>query len=225
MTQLLEWGTAAVTLEGQSESGDRALVEPFEGGALVAAIDGVGHGGEAAAAAEAAVKVLREHPGQPLPVLLQRCHEALKYTRGAVISLASFHAADSTMSWIGVGNVEGVLLRPKLPRPTPALAPGPAESPDWRAAEGAGSVSRPAENVLLMSGLVGFHLPNLRPSAITVFPGDLLIFATDGIRPDFSRETAPNEDPRRIAERICARHRKGGDDALVLVARYLGPRA
>jgi phosphoserine phosphatase RsbX len=198
--ELLEWGVAAATMEGQSESGDRALVAPFPGGTLVAVIDGVGHGGEAAIAAEAALRVLRERPEQEIGALFRLCHEALKQTRGAVISLAAFHAAAQTMTWIGVGNVEGVLLRPK------------------------GSMGRAVENVLLMSGLVGFHLPNLHPSTTAVMPGDMLIFATDGIRPDFGRETAPNESPRRIAERICARHKKGTDDALVLVARYLGPR-
>jgi len=197
---LLEWGAASITMEGQSESGDRALVAPFPGGVLVGVIDGVGHGGEAAVAAETAVGVLRQRPGQPVDVLLQLCHEALKQTRGAVISLASFRAGDHTMSWLGVGNVEGVLLRPKS------------------------HAGRAIENILLLSGLVGFHLPKLYLSVTTVIPGDVLIFASDGIRPDFGRETAPNESPQRIAERLCARHKKGTDDALVLVARYLGSR-
>lgn len=199
-SRLLEWGFASKTMEGQSESGDRALVEPFPGGVLAAAIDGVGHGGEAAAAADIAVSVLRQHPEQPVDVLLRFCHEALKHTRGAVMSLAAFHDARPEMSWLGVGNVEGVLVRPKT------------------------YAGRPAENVLLMSGVVGFQLPHLRPSLTPVVPGDVLIFATDGIRPDFGRDAAPNEAPQRIAERICAKHSKGSDDALVLVARYLGPR-
>ncbi len=197
---LLEWGLASAALAGQADSGDRALVQPFPGGVLVAAIDGVGHGGEAAVAAEAALTVLRQHAPQPIEVLLRLCHESLKHTRGAVMSLAVFHERGNEMSWLGVGNVEGVLVRPR------------------------NYAGRPVENVLLMSGLVGFHLPLLRPSITPVVPGDLLIFATDGIRPDFSRDTAPNETPQRIAERICAKHSKGTDDALVLVARYLGPR-
>ena len=48
---LLEWGVATRALEGQSESGDMAVVVPFDHGVLAAAVDGLGHGPEAARAA------------------------------------------------------------------------------------------------------------------------------------------------------------------------------
>jgi serine phosphatase RsbU (regulator of sigma subunit) len=35
--------------------------------------------------------------------------------------------------------------------------------------------------VLLRSGVVGYQLPTLRASTLPIAPGDLLIFATDGI--------------------------------------------
>jgi len=51
----LDWGVAQVTLQGQTESGDSYLVSTFPNGMLVAVVDGLGHGGEAAAAAKAAI--------------------------------------------------------------------------------------------------------------------------------------------------------------------------
>src|SRR5262245_2765968 len=56
---LLECGIAGSTLPGQRISGDHYLVAPFPGGALVAVVDGVGHGNEASIAARTAVNTLK----------------------------------------------------------------------------------------------------------------------------------------------------------------------
>src|SRR5439155_3811792 len=92
-------------------SGDHALVAPFPGGVLVALVDGLGHGQPASIAAKAAIEVLSQHPDHPVGELIASCHERLRTTRGAVISLASFDASRGAMTWVGVGNVEGVLVR------------------------------------------------------------------------------------------------------------------
>jgi hypothetical protein len=75
---------------------------------------------------------------------------------------------------------------------------------------------------LLRGGLVGYQLPALAASVVPVAAGDLLILATDGIHPAFEDGINLNETPRQIADNILSRHLKGNDDALVLVARYLG---
>src|SRR5256885_9190382 len=58
---LIEWGVASLALPGEAESGDRHLVKPVGTGVLVAVVDGLGHGAEAAAAAQAAVAALERH--------------------------------------------------------------------------------------------------------------------------------------------------------------------
>src|SRR4051794_39540545 len=108
---LLEWGVATRALAGQPESGDRHLVEPFPGGALLAVVDGLGHGEEAAEAARAAVAALAGHAGEAVTAAVERCHRELRNTRGVVIGVASFDAAGGTMTWLGVGDVDGVLVR------------------------------------------------------------------------------------------------------------------
>src|SRR5439155_23273538 len=70
---LIEWGVAARTFPGESRSGDMYVVGPFPGGALVAAVDGLRHGDEAAEAAEAAARILAGHPAEPPQPLLRRC--------------------------------------------------------------------------------------------------------------------------------------------------------
>jgi len=194
----VEWGVAQITLEGETVCGDRYLVQPFDGGVLTAVVDGIGHGVEAAAAAQVAVANLGAHPYEPVITLLQRCHEALRPTRGAAVSLASFNTMYGTMTWLGVGNVEGVLMRADK-NATPAQ-----------------------ESIMLFAGLAGHQIPSLRAVVTPVRPGDLLIFFTDGVRMEFLSELIPAQPPQQIADHICAKHSKGTDDALVLVSRYLG---
>src|SRR6266480_3090887 len=196
----IEWGAAAQAIPGETVSGDLHLVKPFSHGALVAVVDGLGHGDEAAMAARTAVSVLEEHPDQSVITLAKRCHDALRKTRGAVMTLASFNVLDSTVSWLGVGNVDGLLLR-------------------------ADNLATPSsEYAMLRGGVVGYQLPPLRASVIAIGPADLMILASDGISSGFNRDLNASEPPQQIADRIMSLHFKGNDDALVLVVRFLGTR-
>lgn len=194
----LEWGVAAQAAPGQAVSGDLSLIEPYPGGALLAVVDGLGHGDKATAAARTAVEILRKSPSDPVVNLVQRCHEALTRTRGAVMTLASISTAERTVSWLSVGNVSGWLLRADT-RAVPAC-----------------------ESAILRGGVVGYQLPPLLPGVLPVHPGDLLLLASDGIRDGFEQGVIATDVPHLIADRVMSRHFKGTDDALVLVARYLG---
>jgi hypothetical protein len=196
-TGIVEWAWAGASIEGH-RSGDAHVVAPFPGGALVAAIDGLGHGPEAADAADLAVSVLEEHASEPVPLLIDRCHERLRKTRGAVMCVASFDARASTMTWAGVGNIEALLLRRD-----PAARP-------------------PRESITARGGVVGYQLPPLRPVTLTVNAGDLLVLATDGIRSAFVADLVVTATPSGLARTVFERHARGSDDALVLVARYVG---
>jgi phosphoserine phosphatase RsbX len=196
LTGLVTWGVATAALPGETETGDRHLVRKMGGSVLVAAIDGLGHGSEAAAAAQAAARILDRHVADPLPALLRRCHDGLSGTRGVALSVASYRSADRLLTWLGVGNVEGLILRAD---PRAGLAD---------------------ESLLLRPGVAGARLPDLQPSVVTVRPRDILIFATDGVRGDFARGLRREEAPQRLADQILARCAKGTDDALVLVARF-----
>lgn len=196
----IEWDVASRAFPGEVHSGDLHAVAMFPGGALAAVVDGLGHGCEAAIAAKVAVAVLRAHAGEPLPRLVERCHAALKATRGAVMTLMSFDFTDGTAAAIGIGNVETLLVRAN------------------RAA------SPPCELVLLRGGIVGGHLPTLQASSHRLQPGDLLVFATDGIREGYGEQVRVADSPRQVAGRVLEHGFRGNDDALVLAVRYLGPQ-
>lgn len=108
---MAEYGVAKFVLPGESESGDEHLVCCYQSGILIAAIDVIGHGAEAANAARAAIAVLRNGVGEPIIPLVAECHEKLRSTRGVVLSLASIDVKHGLMTWLGVGNVQGVLAR------------------------------------------------------------------------------------------------------------------
>lgn len=202
----LRWSVAARALARQSVSGDLSLVTPFLGGVLVAVVDGLGHGEDAVTAAQRAITTLTENAQESVVLLLQRCHEQLKGTRGAVMSLASFNAPAGLMTWVGVGDVEGVLLR------------------------GSPGASPAREMLPLRGGVVGYQLPPVRATTLPVMQGDMLIFATDGIRSGFLQEPllgnplirVAQDGPQQLADQLLAQYGKATDDALVLVARYLG---
>lgn len=195
--QVLDCGVAASALPGQLETGDRHIIAQFENGAMVAAVDGLGHGEAAAAAARIAVEVLEQNAQESAINLVRLCHEKLKSTRGVVMSIACFNSVEDTLIWLGVGNVEGVLLH----------------------RDGFGTVTQ--EVLPLRGGVVGDRLPPLLASIVPVSRGDTLIFVTDGVHPNFAKGLRA-DSVQATAEAVLAHHARGTDDALVLVARYSG---
>lgn len=196
----LELGVAERALRGEYRSGDRAVLVAYGGGALVAAIDGLGHGSEAADAAAAAAEVMAAHPEEDPAQLLADCHRALSRTRGAVMTLAWFDLDDGRLTWTGVGNVEGRLIH---------------------AAAGPGA---PTEGALTKGGVVGYNLPSIRVTSAELLVGDVMVLATDGIDSGFARAVVAGGPAQAMADRILAEHGKDGDDALVVVVRYLAAR-
>jgi negative regulator of sigma-B (phosphoserine phosphatase) len=194
---VLERGVAGLAHEGERRSGDVAVFAPSSRGGLVAVIDGLGHGDAAADAAEAAAEVIKAYADDPPQRLLERCHEELRRTRGAVMTLAWFDLGARTMEWTGVGNVEARLMR--------AAADGRFDSP------------------VVLGGVVGYNLPQVRLSTVGIEPGDTVALATDGVAADYSVSLARGVAAQELAERVLERHGKGTDDALAVVVRYLGP--
>jgi hypothetical protein len=112
------------------------------------------------------------------------------------MSLATFSVKDQTMSWLGVGDVEGVLIR--------------------------ASADASRHYLLPRGGVVGYQLPLLRPSQLSVRPGDVLLLASDGIRSGFVERLNLQDPVQQMANQVLAQYSRGTDDALVLVARYRG---
>lgn len=193
---VIEWGWAGRALI--EPSGDMHVVVEFDGGAVVALLDGLGHGFEAAEAVREAIPIIEAQAREPVLDLIEQCHTALRKTRGAVMTVASFSVLDSSMTWTGVGNVDGILVRAH-------------DAPEAH-----------NEAISVRGGVVGYRIPPLRADRLTVLRGDTLVMATDGIQSTFMEGVAIRCSPQELAESILARYAKGTDDAHVVVARYLG---
>jgi negative regulator of sigma-B (phosphoserine phosphatase) len=194
----LEWGWASAALGAGEVSGDRHVVAILPHGALVAVIDGLGHGPEASEVAELAAAILLADPTQPIKELIERCHEGLRGTRGAVMSVATLDTRASSMDWFGVGNVEGLLFH----------------------TDAAGRRSH--QTIRARGGVLGYRLPPTVVATVPISPRDVVVLASDGIRSEFSGQIALDWPPQAIADWLLQRYGLASDDALALVIRYLG---
>ena len=180
------------------ESGDLYVVITRPYGAIIAVVDGLGHGYEAALAAKVAINTVTAQAHLPLVQVVKACHEALVRTRGAAMAIASLDEGERSLTWLSIGNVAGVLLR----------------------ASSQGAVER--EHIMMRGGVVGQRLPSLRTTTLPLREGDIVMFATDGVRNGFYDEVNLVEALQETADHILLKYGKVTDDALVLVGRWNG---
>jgi hypothetical protein len=105
------------------------------------------------------------------------------------------------MRWTGVGNVEARLVR------------------------AGDDLGARFESPVVLGGVVGYNLPQVRVGTVPLGPGDAVALATDGVAADYSVSLESGVAAQQLADRILERHGKGTDDALAVVVRYLGPPA
>jgi phosphoserine phosphatase RsbX len=197
--KLVRCGVAMRCLPGESVAGDRCVIKSHAEGVVLAVIDGLGHGEDAARAAELAVSVVDSYPFDDPIQIVAECHRSLRRSRGAVMTIMALSAASGSLSAVAVGNVQAMLLRGR------DLDDAPER-----------------DFVVLRGGVVGHVLPALRSSKLHVSNGDTIVLATDGIRIDFAADEHLNGPPQEVADRILATYAVESDDALVLVARCVG---
>lgn len=192
-TGLMQYGICSIPAYGAEVNGDAYLIREYEGQALLAVIDGLGHGERAAEAALAAVDYLRTNYRQDLAAIIAGCHHALKKTRGVVMGLARVNFAAATLTCSGVGNI-----RIKTNGVQPA---------------------RPVS----VPGIVGGNFRHAMQEVFPYSKGDTLFLYSDGIseRLDPVRFDAQGRGrgPQQIAEDVVREFGKNNDDTTIIVAR------
>lgn len=191
----LKWGVATRPLPGEAECGDCHVVEQTASGWLLAVADGLGHGSEAAFASTRFLNILVKHKDETPEKLIRLSHDALKSTRGIACTIVTIDSLQNLLSWIAVGNVEGIVRHCH-----------PAASS--------------IEYVTMRGGIVGYRLPELQTSYLRLTDGDILALATDGIDGDFVSTVSSVQPPDVLAGRILEHYAKPADDALILIARW-----
>ncbi len=198
-TPFLDWAVAGRALDGQPVSGDLATVQVTANRCLVAVIDGLGHGPEAAYASTLAAGVIERHRAEPMEALMLLLHEHLAESRGAAATLAIVDGNRGTLDWLGVGNVDGLVVR-------------------------ADETARPRTiGVFLCRGILGYQQPNIRTQEpLQLVDGDSIVIATDGVRGDLAADVRRDTPVERMASMLLDTHATPDDDALVFVARFRG---
>jgi hypothetical protein len=201
----LDWAVARRPMPGQVACGDVATVHTSGSRLVLAVIDGLGHGPDAAKAATLAAEVVGRHRTAEPADLLLLLHSHLAESRGATATVATVDGASGQLDWLGVGNVDGVVVRADGKRPL-------------------------THGVFLCRGVLGHQMPRKlhRPEPVVLRSGDCIVIATDGVRGDLADAVRPRldvglADVGRLADRILRDFAIADDDALVLVARYHPP--
>jgi anti-sigma regulatory factor (Ser/Thr protein kinase) len=192
-------GGVALAAPGETVCGDAWHAGLAVGGAqaLLLLADGLGHGPDAARAADGAVALVRgracgQAGGTP-SALLNAAHAELRHTRGAAAALALLDAAARTVTFAGAGNIAGRLL--------------------------SGLEDR---SLMSQNGTLGLQVRTLSDVVYPWPAHACLVLHSDGLgsRWQLGADAALLQcDPVVIAAWLWRDHARGRDDATVVVAR------
>jgi hypothetical protein len=175
-------------------NGDAFLLWRFEGGMLVAVIDGLGHGERARRASEVAVRYLEAHGGDSLDSLFTGVAQVCRATDGVVMAAARFEFGNAiTFSFASVGNIEARMSSP--------LA---------------------QERLVVRRGILGANAAQPRVTHHIWNPGSILVLHSDGVAANWRWEdfrAGDRETSGAMAQFMLDRLAKDEDDATVVVVR------
>jgi anti-sigma regulatory factor (Ser/Thr protein kinase) len=191
----LELGVRQAPKRGEFECGDAWAWARAGRWQRLCVVDGLGHGPLAATAARDAVAVFRDARESDSPVdIINRCHAALRSTRGAVMAIAAMDLEAGLLSFGGVGNIGAVVC----------------------AADGATS------HLLSTEGIVGYQMRTIRGMQRAWSRGDTLIMSSDGLSGRWNLLRYPDllsRHPVVTASVLFRDFGRDNDDATVVVAR------
>lgn len=190
----VEVGALWSAIRGEEVCGDGWAVACGADGATLLAADGLGHGPDAARAANAAIQVLDQRGPIGAGELMHAAHEALRPTRGAALATARIDFAADELRFAGVGNI------------------------------GAVAFDETRRALVSHNGIVGHNMRKVQEFAVPFGPGALCILHSDGIETRWDLDKYPGlqgRSPALVAAILMRDHIRGRDDAMVLVVRRM----
>lgn len=180
-------------MPGETRCGDVCSVWCEPDRMIMMLADGLGHGPDAASAAEAAVRCISDNLHRSCEEALVVCDQMLRNTRGVALALAVVDTNSQRLTLATVGNIRAALLR------------GQSE----RHLGGA-------------RGIVGGGFKGLAPEVVDLMQGDFVVLYSDGFDEFLPvLELIDGKlSSRQIAETALKRWAKASDDASMLVYRH-----
>lgn len=185
-------GALALPIPGEEACGDGWAFGCHERGATLLAADGLGHGPEAARAAQAAIEALGRNRELEPAALMHRVHEALRITRGAAAALAYVDCARNEVRFAGIGNISAWVL------------------------DGA------RRALVSHNGIVGHNMRKVQEFSAAFPPGALCIMHSDGLQTQWDLDAYPGlatRHPSLVAAILMRDFSRRRDDAMVLALR------
>jgi phosphoserine phosphatase RsbX len=176
--------------EGERVCGDGYTIDQQPDALLVSVVDGLGHGPNAAIAADAFASVVNGNTDMTLSEMMAAANEHLSHTRGAAAALLRITSSTERIDFVGVGNIH---LHTVTPEPiNPVCAPG----------------------------IVGHRLRKIVPFGFRMPEWGLFALCSDGISSRIEFEAFENLEAQAVAEALLETHGKTYDDATCVVVKY-----
>jgi anti-sigma regulatory factor (Ser/Thr protein kinase) len=196
---LLDVGVVCEPIEGETACGDGWCVVQQADRAMVLLVDGLGHGPNAAQAADVAIERFREVADRRPAEAVAALHEALRATRGAALAVAEVTraGAGASVTFCAVGNTVSAIVGMNKSR-----------------------------SLASMNGTAGLNVGKLQEFSQQWDPGAMMIMHTDGLTTRWRIENQPSllaRDPAIVAAVLHRDYQRPRDDSTVL-AVSLRPR-
>jgi anti-sigma regulatory factor (Ser/Thr protein kinase) len=190
---LLDVGVACLPLDSETVCGDGWCVVQDGDRAMVLLVDGLGHGPNAAQAADVAIASFRGAVQRAPVEVVATMHDALRATRGAAVAVAEVRrsAAGATVHFCAVGNTVSAILGPGKPR-----------------------------SLASMNGTAGMQVGKLQEFVQEWDAGSSLVMHTDGITTRWRLDAWPGvlgHDPAILAAVLHRDFQRPRDDSTALV--------
>ncbi len=190
--QLL-FGALALPVSGETRCGDGWSTTEYGPVTNLLLVDGLGHGGGAADAAEIAIRIFDANPGLPPAECIQVVHQGLRATRGAAAAIAQLNRETGEVRFAGIGNIAARIITP----------------------DG-------ARSLVSHNGIVGLHTVRSQEFSYPFPHAATLVMHSDGVTSHWKPEAYPGllrRDPAILAGVIHRDFGRSRDDSSVLVCR------
>jgi len=189
----LETGAVCVPVKGERGCGDLWQALDFGGRFMATVVDGLGHGVDAAEAAEEAVRIFHANAAYSPCNILERTHDALKKTRGAAMSIVEYSHGKASLRFAGIGNVSSSLI-----------------------------ASEKTQSMVSHNGTLGAHIRRCQEFEYPFASAATLVMHSDGLTSSWDTKQyrgISRRDPTLMAALLYRDFSRGRDDVTVLVVR------
>ncbi|HKV52669.1 MAG TPA: ATP-binding protein [Gemmatimonadaceae bacterium] len=186
-------GVVCLPMGTERDCGDAWLIDRTAQRALVVLADGLGHGPDAARAADAAIRTAQQHARHSPARIIEAAHDAMRATRGAALAVAEVVPSEKRLTFAGIGNIAGVIV-----------------SQDG------------TKSLASLNGIAGHEMRTVREFVYPWDGQACLIMHSDGIKSRWQLEAYPGlaaRHPALIAGILFRDFTRRRDDATVLAVR------